>query len=82
MNLPTLEGYTLPEARLELAHEVARHEWLKRIQAGLEPNTLGGHFPDVRLDEALDDAWQQKENLILLVADLERGKHDPVKLVQ
>ena len=72
MNSPTIDGYTLAEARTELASELARHDWLKRIQAGLEPNTLGGHFPDVRLDEALDDAFNQKEYYTDLVVALER----------
>ena len=71
MNLPTRDGYTLPEARKNLAEQTARHEHLKRVEAGLEPNTLGGHCPDVRLDEALDDAWQQKEYYAWLILSLE-----------
>ena len=68
MNLPTQDGYTLAEVRQNLAEQTERRERLKRIEAGLEPNTLGGRFPDVRLDEALDDSFQQQEYYQTLLA--------------
>lgn len=76
MELPTLDGYNITEARTELASETARLARLQRMQAGLEPNTLGGSFPDLRLDEALDNAWEQKEFFTTLVARLERVMQD------
>lgn len=76
MNLPTLEGYTIIEIRQNFAEQSERRDRLKRIEAGLEPNTLGGHFPDVRLDEALDDAFQQQEYYATLQTLYTLGKRD------
>lgn len=76
MNLPTFKGFTLFEIATDLAEQNARWEKLKRIQAGIDPNTLGGCFPDLRLDEALDDSWQQKEELEGLLALWQAGLRD------
>lgn len=72
MFLEIIDGYSTEEVLENLALHTARWECMKRMEAGLEPNTLVGSYgSEVALKEALEKEWDKKEYFATLVAGLE-----------